>query len=260
MPTTSEAERSAVLERATSTVDTAAAVFGELFSVRPDAVLEVVRPRPGREGGTGAYYRSPPVDGSRPGVYYLSLGGTEFAMLTMDTTTYHEAIPGHHFQLSVQRSLDELPIHQRVFDFTGYAEGWALYAERLAAEAGLYADDPMGNIGRLQMELLRAARMVADTGIHWDGWSRSQAIDYMMSLGFGQDRATAEVDRYIVWPGQAPAYMVGMLEILRLRAEAESQLGDRFDLVGFHDALLSRGSVPLALLGDVMAAWVADVE
>jgi uncharacterized protein (DUF885 family) len=259
MPTTTEAERSAVLERAAATVDEAAEVFGEMFSVKPDAALEVVRPRPGREGGTGAYYRSPPVDGSRPGVYYLSLGGAEFGELTMDTTTYHEAIPGHHFQLSVQRSLDELPIHQRVFDFTGYAEGWALYAERLASEAGLYVDDPLGDIGRLQMELLRAARMVADTGIHWDGWSRNQAIDYMMSLGFVEGRAIAEVDRYIVWPGQAPAYMVGMLEILRLRDEAQAELGDRFDLVGFHDALLSQGSVPLALLDEVVAAWVADV-
>jgi len=197
------------------------------------------------------------MDGSRPGVYYLSLGGSEFRTLTMDTTTYHEAIPGHHFQLSVQRSLDELPLHQRAFDYGGYVEGWALYAERLAYEAGLYDDDPLGNIGRLRMELLRAVRMVIDTGIHWDGWSRNEAIDYMTSLGFEKDGATAEVDRYIVWPGQAPAYMVGMLEILRLRDEAQAELGESFDLVGFHDALLSQGSIPLALLEDVVGSWVA---
>jgi uncharacterized protein (DUF885 family) len=258
MPTTNEAERAAVLDRAAATVAEASGVFDEMFSVKPGAELDVVRPRPGREGGSGAYYRSPPMDGSRPGVYYLSLGGSEFGTLTMDTTTYHEAIPGHHFQLSVQRSLDELPLHQRAFDFGGYAEGWALYAERLAFEAGLYEDDPLGNIGRLRMELLRAARMVADTGIHWGGWTRDEAIDYMTGFGFDTDRATAEVDRYIVWPGQAPAYMVGMLEILRLRELAEIELGERFDVVGFHDALLSQGSVPLALLADVVDAWVAS--
>lgn len=257
MPTTTEAERAAVLARTAATVAEADNVFADMFSVKPNADLEVVRPRPGREGGSGAYYRSPPLDGSRPGVYYLSLGGREFGTLTMDTTTYHEGIPGHHFQLSIQRSLEDLPLHQRAFDFAGYAEGWALYAERLAFEAGLYDDDPLGNIGRLRMELLRAVRMVVDTGIHWDGWSRNQAIDYMTSLGFAEAQATAEVDRYIVWPGQAPAYMVGLLEILRLRDEAKTELGERFDLVGFHDALLSQGSVPLALLEDVVDAWVA---
>ena len=139
----------------------------------------------------------------------------------------------------------------------GYAEGWALYAERLAFEAGLYDTDPLGNVGRLQMELLRASRMIVDTGIHWDGWSRNEAIEYMTDLGFDNGRASSEVDRYVVWPGQAPAYMVGMLEILRLRDEAAAELGEDFDLVGFHDALLSQGSVPVALLQDVVDSWVS---
>ena len=259
LPTRSEAERAAVLDANSGLVEEAETVFRHMFSVRPDTPLDVVRPRPGREG-TGAYYRPPPVDGSRGGVYYLSLGGTEFGLLTMATTTYHEAVPGHHFQLSVQRSLDELPLHQRVFDFTGYAEGWALYAERLAHEAGLYDDDPYGNVGRLRMELLRAARMVADTGIHHHRWSRDEAIDYMKSLGFEAGQATGEVDRYIVWPGQAPAYMVGMLEILRLREEARATLGDAFVLIGFHDALLGQGSVPVALLEDVVELWMASEQ
>ncbi|MCP4967309.1 MAG: DUF885 domain-containing protein [bacterium] len=260
MPTTSASERAAVLERTTNTVANASEVFEAMFTVSPVDELQVIRPRPGREGGSGAYYRPPPIDGSRSGAYYLSLGGSEFAVLTMDTTTYHEGIPGHHFQLSVQRSLEDVPLHQRVFDFTGYVEGWALYAERLAAEAGLYADDPLGDIGRLRMELLRAARMVTDTGIHWGGWSRNEAIEYMTDLGFATGMATAEVDRYIVWPGQAPAYMVGMLEILRLRDEAQAQLGDEFDLVGFHDAVLGEGSVPLALLETVIDQWVMTVD
>ena len=259
MPTTNQSERAVVLDRTMVTIAAAEEAFADMFTVRPVADLDVVRPRPGREGGSGAYYRPPPLDGSRSGLYYLSLGGSEFGVLTMDTTTYHEGIPGHHFQLGVQRSLTGLPLHQRVFDFTGYAEGWALYAERLAYEAGLYYDDPLGDIGRLRMELLRAARMVVDTGIHWEGWSRNEAVDYMQGLGFDRNRIEAEVDRYIVWPGQAPAYLVGMLEILRLRDKAEEELGERFDLVGFHDALLSQGSVPVALLEDVVDMWIESV-
>lgn len=260
MPTTSEPQRAAVLERNQATLAEAATAVDKLFTVKPAAELQVVRPRPGREGGSGAYYRSPPLDGSRPGIYYLSLGGPEFGVLTMDTTTYHEGIPGHHFQLSVQRESEHLPLHQRAFDFTGFAEGWALYAERLAAVEGLYEEDPLGDVGRLRMELLRAARMVIDTGIHWAGWSRDEAIDYMTDLGFGTDQAAAEVDRYIVWPGQAPAYMVGMLEIQRLAEKASAELGDEYDIVGFHDALLSHGSVPLTLLERVVDMWIAEVR
>jgi uncharacterized protein (DUF885 family) len=260
LPTTNASERASVLELTAATLAEASEVFEDVFTVRPADELQVVRPRPGRESGSGAYYRPPPLDGSRAGAYYLSLGGSEFGVLTMNTTTYHEGIPGHHFQLSVQRSLDDLPLHQRVFDFTGYVEGWALYAERLAFEAGLYEADPLGDIGRLRMELLRAARMVVDTGIHWGGWSRNEAIDYMTELGFSTGMATAEVDRYVVWPGQAPAYMVGMLEILRLRDEAEQRLGDLFDLVSFHDALLGQGSVPLALLEPVVDQWATVLD
>ena len=260
MPTTSQSERAEVLSETIATVEAAGTVFADQFTVRPRAALDVVRPRPGREGGSGAYYRPPPIDGSRGGVFYLSLGGSEFPLLTMDTTTYHEAVPGHHFQLGIQRSLDQLPLHQRVFDFTGFTEGWALYAERLAYEAGLYDDNPLGNIGRLRMELLRASRMVVDTGIHWYGWSRNDAVDYMLNLGFDRGQAEAEVDRYIVWPGQAPAYMIGMLEILRLRDAAEVELADAFDITGFHDALLSQGSVPVGLLEQVIARWIDSVR
>lgn len=258
-PTGSEPERAEVLSRAVELSNAAALALSDQFGLRPTADLVVARPREGREGGSGAYYRAPPIDGSRPGTYYLSMGGPTFPLLTFSTTTYHEGVPGHHFQLSIQRTLAQLPLHQRAITHSGFAEGWALYAERLAAEAGLYDDDPWGNIGRLQMELLRATRMVVDTGIHHHRWSRQEAIEYMVDLAFIEDQAEAEVDRYIVWPGQAPAYMMGMLAILEAREAAVEILGDRFDPTGFHDAILSVGSVPLELLDDVVRDWVAGL-
>jgi uncharacterized protein (DUF885 family) len=231
-----------------------------MFSSRPVSPIKVQRPRPGREGVGGAYYRPPAVSADRPGIYYLGLGGASFPLDTYATTNYHEAVPGHHFQLALQRESEELPLLQRAATFTGYAEGWALYAERLAAEAGLYADDPLGDIGRLRMELLRAARAVADTGIHALGWSRDEAVAYLVGLGFAKPWAESEVDRYIVWPGQAPSYLIGKLEILRLRDEARASLGDDFDLAGFHDALLRHGSVPLEVLPLAVEAWVDGIE
>jgi uncharacterized protein (DUF885 family) len=179
-------------------------------------------------------------------------------MQTYTTTNFHEGVPGHHFQLAIQRESKNLPLVQRALTFSGFAEGWGLYAERLAYEAGVYDDDPAGNIGRLRMELLRAARVVADTGIHHLGWSRQEAIDYLTDLGFNDSNAGAEVDRYIVWPGQAPSYMIGMLEILRLRDEAESSLGTDFDLAEFHTEILRHGSVPIAVLDEVVANWIAN--
>ena len=212
VPLRSDADREALLADTEAFIEETAAAFAGVFTTLPDAPIEVQRPRPGREGAGGAYYRPPPTNGERPGIYYLSLGGAVFPMDTYATTNYHEAVPGHHFQLALQRQSDDLPLIQRATGFTGYAEGWALYAERLAAEAGLYEDDPLGNIGRLRMELLRAARAVADTGIHESGWSRDEAVAYLVGLGLPPGWAASEVDRYIVWPGQAPAYLIGMLE------------------------------------------------
>ncbi len=213
MPLRSDADREALLADTERFIADSEAAFGDMFRTLPSSAIEVQRPRPGREGDAGAYYRAPPAVGERAGIYYLTLGGDTFPMDTYATTNYHEAVPGHHFQLALQREAEDLPLLQRATTFTGYAEGWALYAERLAAEAGLYENDPLGNIGRLRMELLRAARAVADTGIHALGWSRDEAITYLMDLGFPQPWAASEVDRYIVWPGQAPGYLVGMLEI-----------------------------------------------
>ena len=247
-----------MLERAQTAVTSASDQMSELFSVFPSTPIEVVRPRPGREGGAGAYYSPPPMDGSRPGRYYLSLGGAVMPAQTFATTNYHEAVPGHHFQLSIQRESSDLPVFQRAITFGGYTEGWALYAERLAFEAGLYDTDPGSNLGRLRMELLRAARMVTDTGIHSLRWSRREAIDYLTSLGFPEDKAASEVDRYIIWPGQAPSYLIDMLEIMRLREAAQMALGTEFDNARFHDEILRHGSVPLSVLEHVVDAWVAS--
>ena len=249
--------RAAALAAADDLIRLAESSLTSAFSSFPGSSVDVVRPRPGREGGTGAYYRPPPVDGSRGGLYYLSLGGDRLSKFTFATTTFHEAVPGHHFQISSQRENDDLHLHQRTLDFTGFVEGWALYAERLAWEAGLYGGDPYGNLGRLHMELLRAARMVLDTGIHAEQWGRRRAIDYLTDLGFTEARAEAEVDRYIVWPGQAPAYMTGMLEILRVRDEAQRALGDAFVLADFHDAILSHGAIPLDSLDEVVGQYVS---
>ncbi len=256
VPLRSDADREALLNETEAFIAGTEDSFEAMFTTLPASPIEVQRPRPGREGAGGAYYRPPPVTGDRPGIYYLSLGGDTFPMDTYATTNHHEAVPGHHFQLALQREAEDLPLVQRATTFTGYAEGWALYAERLAAEAGQYEDDPLGNIGRLRMELLRAARAVADTGIHALGWSRDEAIDYLVELGFPEPWAASEVDRYIVWPGQAPSYLIGMLEILRLRDEAAAALGDDFDIAGFHDAVLRHGSIPLEVLPMAVEAWL----
>ena len=256
VPLRSDADRAVLLADAEAFIADTEAAFGDLFTTLPEAAIEVQRPRAGREGGAGAYYRPPPAEGQRPGIYYLNLGGNAFPLDTYATTNFHEAVPGHHFQLALQRESESLPLLQRATAFTGYAEGWALYAERLAYEAGLYEDDPLGDIGRLRMELLRAARAVADTGIHDLGWSRDEAIAYLVEQGFPEEWAASEVDRYVVWPGQAPAYLIGMLEILRLRDEAQATLGDDFELAEFHDAVLRHGSVPLEVLPSAVAAYV----
>jgi uncharacterized protein (DUF885 family) len=256
VPLRSDDDREVLLEATEDFIADAENAFGDMFTTTPSSPIEVQRPRPGREGATGAYYRPPPALGERPGIYYLSLGGDSFETGTYATTNYHEAVPGHHFQIALQRESHDLPLIQQATTFTGYAEGWALYAERLAYEAGRYDDDPLGNVGRLRMELLRAARAVADTGIHALGWSRDQAIDYLVELGFPAPWASTEVDRYIVWPGQAPSYLIGMLEILRLRAQAQATLGADFDLAAFHDAVLRHGSVPIQVLEQVVSDYV----
>lgn len=176
----------------------------------------------------------------------------------MKTLAYHEGVPGHHLQISTALGLKGLPLIRQQTLYTAYAEGWALYAEQLAADIGMYKDDPYGDLGRLQAELLRASRLVVDTGLHAKGWTREQAIAYMVgTTGMAEGDVTSEVERYMALPGQACAYKVGELKILELRARARAALGPKFDLKDFHAVVLENGGVPLMLLQQLVDEWIA---
>lgn len=207
----------------------------------------------------GGSYSPGTADGSRPGVFYFNTFDLKSRFLTGIATLYlHEGAPGHHFQISLAQENPRLPDFQRYGGNTAYVEGWALYAETLGYPMGLY-DDPMQHWGTLDDEMLRAMRLVVDTGLHSQGWSRSQALDYMLAnSGMGRSDAQAEVDRYIADPGQAVAYKIGALTIQRLRAEAEARLGARFDLRAFHAQVLGSGALPLPVLESKVRDWIAE--
>ncbi len=229
------------------------------FDVRPRASVEV-RPVPAFSEKTapGAYYQGPAMDGSRPGVFYLNLRKTEeITRFGVRTLAYHEAIPGHHFQVAIMQELKGVPTFRRLLPFTAYSEGWALYTELLAWEAG-FQDNPLDNLGRLQAELFRAVRLVVDTGMHAKRWSREQAIEYMLgATGMSETDVVAEIERYLVNPGQALAYKVGMMKIVELRDRAREKLGERFDVREFHNVVLTGGAMPLAILERRVDAWIA---
>jgi uncharacterized protein (DUF885 family) len=179
----------------------------------------------------------------------------------MPTLSYHEGVPGHHWQISIAHELKGLPQFRRVIPFTAYMEGWALYSEWLAKQAGWYEGDPFGDLGRLRDELFRAVRLVVDTGIHAKHWTREQAIAYMLEkTGMGEKDVTAEVERYIVDPGQACAYKVGMLKIQELRERAQRELGDKFDQREFHDAVLKNGALPLEILEEQINLYIHNKQ
>jgi uncharacterized protein (DUF885 family) len=229
------------------------------FDVVPESAVDVRRvPEFKEKTAPGGYYEMPAMDGSRPGVFYANLYDIKATpKYSMRTLAYHEAIPGHHFQLAIQQEQEDLPFFRRLIPFPAYSEGWGLYAERLAWEMGLQ-EDPYDNIGRLQAELFRAVRLVVDTGIHAMRWSREEAIEYMLAnTGMAESDVEAEIERYFVIPGQATAYKVGMIKILELRDYAKTELGDRFDIREFHNVLLTNGSVPLDILEQLVREFVA---
>lgn len=230
------------------------------FNNRPQAPVEVKREAAFKEEtAPGAHYQPPPLDGSRPGVFFANLKDIKATpKYGMRTLAYHEAVPGHHYQIALSLENEELPLFRRVLPFGAYVEGWALYAEQLAAEQG-FQEDPFDRVGYLQAELFRAVRLVVDTGIHRKRWTREQAIEYMrQNTGMAESDVVAEIERYIVMPGQACSYKIGQLEILRLREHARRELGERFDLPAFHDVILMNGPLPLELLARVVDDWIAQ--
>ena len=258
LPNTAEG-RDQLLARYREILDDMASRMPEYFKIIPPGELAVERvPESAEKGSAGAYYNPAAMDGSRPGTFYANLRDTsEMPTWGMKTLSYHEGIPGHHFQIATARELKGLPFIRQQPIYTAYAEGWALYAERLAAEIGLYQDDPFGDLGRLQAEMFRAVRLVVDTGLHAKGWTREQAIEYMMSTtGMGESEVTSEVERYMALPGQALAYKVGQLKILELRDEARAALGPKFDLTDFHTVVLENGAVPLTVLERLVDEWI----
>jgi len=232
------------------------------FNKRPRVSVVVQRvPEFKEKTAPGAYYQPPPLDESRPGTFFANLRDLhETQKFGMRTLAYHEAIPGHHFQIALAQEMKGVPIFRKVLHFTPYSEGWALYAERLAWELG-FEKDPLDNLGRLRDEMLRAVRLVVDSGMHYKRWTREQAVDYMVEkTGIAQGDVVAEIERYLVWPGQALAYKVGMLKILELRERAKHELGDKFDIRAFHDVVLGSGAMPLAVLEQQVDRWIARTK
>ncbi|MGB0938259.1 MAG: DUF885 domain-containing protein [Colwellia sp.] len=229
------------------------------FKTKPNYEVEVKAfPVEIQDGAPGGQYSSPALDGSKPGIYWINLrdmkANPKFGLKTL---TYHEANPGHHWQVALNMEQASLPFLRRIAPYNAYVEGWALYSEQVAKELGMYENDPFGDLGRLQAELFRAVRLVVDTGMHHKRWTREEAIQYMGDItGTAESDVIAEIERYITWPGQALGYKLGMIKILSLREEAKAILGDKFDLSAFHDKVLLSGAVPMAVLDTNIKAWV----
>ncbi len=258
-----EAGAQMYIDRATVLIDAMEERIPDWFGTLPQAPLEVRRVEAFREqDGAAQHYRPGTPDGSRPGIYYAHLSDmTSMPIPELETIAYHEGIPGHHMQISIAQELEGVPMFQSQGPFiSAFGEGWALYAEALAKEMGGF-EDPYSDFGRLQNELWRAIRLVVDTGIHSKGWTEQQAIDYAMeNSATSETSAKSEIRRYIVWPGQATSYKIGMIRLQQLRARAEEALGDEFDVRGFHDVVLGGGNVPLPILETRVDRWIASQQ
>ncbi|MGB3711390.1 MAG: DUF885 domain-containing protein [Erythrobacter sp.] len=254
--------REGYLADAQARIDAIEERLPEYFGVLPSDPLTIKPVEAFREQSAGkAFYQRPAPDGSRPGTYYVNLYNLkDMSRNELEALAYHEGLPGHHLQLSIQTQLGDLPAFRRFGGVTAYSEGWGLYSEELPKEMGFY-EDPYSDFGRLQMELWRAARLVVDTGLHHKRWSREEAIDYLkQNTPNPEGDIVKAIERYIVYPGQATAYMIGKLKIMELREMARSELGEDFDIRGFHDAILTSGPVPLDIMEENVEAWVEGVQ
>ncbi len=259
--TNDEAGRQEMLDYLVQLNKQVMAKAGDYFVTLPPQPLEIVRvPEYSQDSSAGGYYTPPALDGSRPGRFYINQKtAADNPRWTLPTLLYHEAAPGHHFQISAAQLITGVPMIRKFSPFTAYTEGWALYAERIAAtDMGMYDEDALGDLGRLKAEMFRAVRLVVDSGMHAKKWSREEAIAYMKEkTGQTEDEVVREIERYAVWPAQATAYKTGQLSILAARARAEAALGARFDLKQFHEALLGSGAMPLGILDKVVDEWIA---
>ena len=250
-PVTDEG-RASIMAEINAILDDAQQRTAALFDVRPESEV-VARPYPEfRWENAAASYSAPPADGSRPAVFQMPLRASRMTEFSLRSLVYHETVPGHHFQIALSIENPDLPAFRRLSVLGGVsasAEGWALYAERLAAEEGWYSDDPEGRLGQLNSALFRARRLVVDTGLHAMGWTRQQAIDFGIEA--------SEVERYVVFPGQACSYMIGQLKIVELRERARAAIGDAFSVREFHNIVLSAGIVPLAILEQVVDSYIS---
>ena len=262
LPNTDEGRRQ-LLVKYQQILDEMNARMPDYFRKVPQQKLLVQRVPIGAEkGSANAYYQQGAMDGSRPGTFFANLRDVgETATWSMKTLAYHEGIPGHHFQISTALNLKDLPLIRQQTLYAAYAEGWALYAERFAAEIGMYKNDPLGDLGRLESEIFRAARLVVDTGLHAKRWTREQAIAYMVgTTGMNESEVVSEVERYMGQPGQACAYKIGQMKILELRERAKLALGSKFDIKDFHAVVLENGGVPLTVLEKLVDGWVATTQ
>lgn len=254
--------RQGYLDDSTTFINNMREKLTDYFGILPKAELEVRRVEAFREqDGAPQHYSAGTPDGSRPGVYYAHLSDMNaMPNYDMESVAYHEGIPGHHMQISIQRELTDIPEFRKIAGFTAYSEGWGLYAESLAKEMGGF-EDPYKDFGRLNAEIWRAIRLVVDTGLHAKAWSQEEAVQYFMAnSSIAEGAIRAEIRRYLVMPGQATAYKIGMLKIQELREHARSELGDKFDIRDFHDTVLGGGAVPLSILERVINSWIENTQ
>ncbi len=254
--------REAYLADANAAIDAMRAQLPEFFDTLPEAELVVKPVEEFREQSAGkAFYNGPAPDGSRPGTYYVNLYNLrDMSRTELEALAYHEGVPGHHLQRTIQTENDDVPPFRQFGGFTAYTEGWGLYSEELGKDMGFYTD-PYSDFGRLGMELWRACRLVVDTGIHHMRWTREEAIEYLSeNTPNPEGDIRKAIERYVVYPGQATAYMIGKLKIMELRQRAMDTLGDDFSYAGFHDAVLLPGPVPLDILEENVDAWIAEVR